>query len=62
MSKDSRAKYYQEKKATKKVCDRYQDPAKEEKEKKRQCRCERHKNLHGDERERFLSTEKNNIR
>ena len=35
MSKDSRAKYYQEKKATKKVCDRYQDAAKEEKEKKR---------------------------
>ena len=51
MSKNLSAKYYQDnkEKIQKQVCEGYQSPSKEKKEKKWQYDCERYKNLPEDE-------------
>ena len=63
ISKTLSAKYYQENKGIlqKKVCERYQNLSKGEKEKKRQYCCEHYKNLSEDQNKNLLSIEKNII-
>ena len=60
MFKESSAKYYQgnKERPQKKAHERYQSLSKEEKENKRQYRCERYKNLPEDKSKCCLSIEK----
>ena len=60
MSKDSSAKYYQNKKERlqKKACERYQNFSKVEKEKKPQYPHERNKNIPEDEKQKLVEYRK----
>ena len=60
MSKSLLAKCYQQK-TTKKACERYQNLSKEAIEKKQQYGCKRYKNLSENEKNNWLSIERNII-